>query len=101
MMLWDCRGFYADGRLTADAEPPRWAELIGEHPTVSETAERLRQAGFTHLLFGVRSADFFAQHDPRGEQGRAIEYFINEFQPACARLVRQDAGAVLYELTCP
>jgi hypothetical protein len=56
--------------------------------------------GVSHLMLSRSDADFILQHDPTGEHLKAIQYYLDEFQPQCAKIIYHDDWTALSELNC-
>jgi hypothetical protein len=101
LMMWDGQGYYCDERCLPDTDQSQWVRLAASRPVPRVLAAELRQAGISHLLFSHDSDVFVEAHDPRGLHRSARDYFLDEFAPACTRVVRGGGWVDLYELTCP
>jgi 4-amino-4-deoxy-L-arabinose transferase-like glycosyltransferase len=100
MLLWDGRGYYCDQRCLADTDHARWTSLVGSSASLADVNQRLKEMGITHLLVNWADVDFILQHDPTGEHKRALDFFKQQYVPACAHPVYQDDWAELYEISC-
>jgi hypothetical protein len=100
LMMWDGRGYYCDNRCLPDTTQFQWMVLAGSTRGVGATAAELEALGATHLLLSKGDIAFVAQRDRTGRHQRALEYFREEFQPACARTLYEDDAAAVYEVVC-
>jgi len=100
LMMWDGRGYYCDARCLPDTAQSQWTDLVESTGDTRSAAMELRSRGVTHLLLSLADAAFVAQRDRTGRQQRALDFFLQEFQPACTRTLYQDTGAKVYEVAC-
>ncbi len=100
LLMWDGEGYYCDARCLPDAEQSRWTQAVVETYDVAAVTARLRSMGVTHLLYSMQNAEFIKGHDPVGQQRQAIDFFWQQYQPACARQLYSDKYNVLFEITC-
>jgi hypothetical protein len=100
MMLWDGRGYYCDSRCIPDSDHSQWTRLFLAQPEVPRLARDLHAMGVSHLMLSRSDADFILQHDPTGEHLKAIQYYLDEFQPQCAKIIYHDDWTALSELNC-
>lgn len=101
MFLWDGRGYYCDERCIPDDEQSAAIRLSIDSPAPQRLARDLNEQGITHLMLSVPDASWFIfYHDPRGWHQDAFDYFDDTFLPACGRLIFEDKGIKLFELTC-
>jgi hypothetical protein len=101
MQLWDGQGYYCGERCLPDPEQSRWTYLYGQYPQVPDLAQALHQQRVSHLMVSQGDVEFILAHDPSGRQRQAYDFFVRQFQPACARPVYQDAHTTIYRLICP
>jgi len=101
LFLWDGRGYYCNQRCIADDEQSTAIRLSMDSPAPQRLARDLDEIGITHLMLSVPDASWFIfNHDPRGWHQDAFDYFDDTFLPACGRLIFEDEGMRLFEITC-
>lgn len=100
LMMWDGQGYYCDERCLPDTDQSQWVRIAASRPAPAALVADLQQAGISHLLFSHDSDFFLQEHDPHGLHRSARDYFLDEFAPVCARVVRAGGWVDLYELTC-
>jgi len=100
MMMWDAQGYYCDARCLPDSTQARWAQMASAARDVPSVAAELRSMGVTHLLLSSADAEFIAQHDPTGRHRWALNFFLDEFRPACTEQVYRDDYVHVFELVC-
>jgi hypothetical protein len=98
-MMWDGKGYYCDHRCLPDAEQGQWTRLVSTSDSMQQVIATLREMGITHLLISG-DVGFILNHDPSGQHQKAFDFFVNEFQPLCARQIFHDQWTILYEFTC-
>lgn len=100
LFLWDSQGYYCEASCWPDTEPSRWTEIFQSTRTVRGMAARLKSLGVTHLMLSNEGGAFSSAHDPTGQTQRAVDFFLRDFQPACAQELYRDQWAAVYELIC-
>jgi len=100
MFMWDAQSYYCDERCWPDHDHGRWLRLAVQGD-VQSVAQSLRNDGVTHLLFSIEDVGYVLLHDPQGGQSRALDFYVEEFRPACTREVFSTEWTHLVELTCP
>lgn len=101
MFLWDSRGYYCDSRCMPDSNQSNAIVLALHSPPVAGLAHELRAQGVTHIVIHATDVKWFIEHhDPNGYHSAALQYFQEQFLPACARSIYQDDATELFELTC-
>jgi aryl-alcohol dehydrogenase-like predicted oxidoreductase len=83
-----------------DTAQSQWTLLAGSASNPKTLAARLRERGITHLLYSPNDARFVVQRDATGQHQQALDFFQNQFLPACAQAVYQDTDAAVFEITC-
>ena len=100
-MLWDGKGYYCKDRCIPDIDHSQWADIVFmSQQNVAATAGALQARGATHLLVNYQDADYILQHDPKGYQRNAMNFFVEEFVPNCTKKLFTNEWTALYELTC-
>ena len=100
LMMWDGTGYYCGASCLPDADQSNWTRLIDPTSTPTTVARQLKAMGVSHLLYNGRDAQFFVDHDPRGRHRRALEFFQEEFLPACTEELHRDGQLLLVRITC-
>jgi 4-amino-4-deoxy-L-arabinose transferase-like glycosyltransferase len=101
LMMWDGQGYYCGERCLASTEQAGWLQRATAAPEVAALSRSLQEQGITHLLFTTSDIIFFREHDPTGKHRWALDFFLEEFRPACTDEIYADRRASLFELTCP
>ncbi|MCB0162659.1 MAG: glycosyltransferase family 39 protein [Anaerolineae bacterium] len=99
-MLWNARSYYCDDRCLPDLNQYQWVQLTQPSATVSEVAARLREKGVTHLMVSIEDVEYRLIQSDGQLHRAALQFFRDEFQPACTRELYQDDWVRLYEFTC-
>jgi hypothetical protein len=100
LMMWDGMGYYCGPRCLPDADQSNWTRMIDTTSTPAAVAAELRTKGITHLLFNEREAAFFLHHDPSGQHRQALDFFRQEFLPACGQEIYGDSYMHLVKIDC-
>lgn len=101
LFLWDSRGYYCDTRCIPDSNQLNAVILAVDGLSPEELTHELRSQGITHLMIHTIDAEWFIEHhDPNRYHSLALQYFQEQFLPACARSIYQDDTTELFELTC-
>jgi hypothetical protein len=100
LMMWDGRGYYCDARCVIDTDQSGWTRLVLSASDPLDVASHLQGMNVTHLLFNVKDANLFLEHDPTGYHHQAVRFFHQEFQPICTQEIYRDETIVLFKLTC-
>jgi hypothetical protein len=100
LLMWDGRGYYCDARCLPDTAQSQWTQLVEAVADPAELAALLRGRGITQLLYSPGDAQYIAQRDQTGRHQHAIDFFQQQFRPACTRVLYEDEFSKLYELTC-
>jgi hypothetical protein len=61
---------------------------------------RLHAIGVTHLMYSNPDAAFVQGHDPTGQQQLAIDFFWQQYQPACTKQLYRDEWTSLFKIVC-
>lgn len=99
-MMWNARGYYCDDRCIPDLNQRQWMEMVLSSESVPSVAAHLRAMGVTHLLLSVEDVDYRLIQKTSKPHYKAVEFFQDEFRPACAKEFYRDDWTTLYEFTC-
>ena len=103
-LMWDGRSYYCEERCLPDSGQLNWTyEVLRAGFDLDRLLEQLGDPGVTHLLLSEGDVSFMLLQDPTGVHRRALVFFREVFEPACARAVFGQPGmdeAVVYEITC-
>lgn len=101
LFLWDGRGYYCDARCIPDHDQSLAVRLTLQSPPPEQLAQDLRSDGITHLMLSSTDADWFIQHhDPNEYHRMAMQYYREQFLPACGKSIYKDEGMELFEIVC-
>lgn len=101
LFLWDGRGYYCDARCIPDHDQSLAVRLTLQSPPPQQLAHSLRSDGITHLMLSSTDANWFIQyHDPNQYHRLAMQYFREQFLPACGKSIYKDEGMELFEIVC-
>jgi hypothetical protein len=99
LMILDGRGYYCDNRCLPDIDQARWTTMVQEAPTIGKMINLLREKNITHILYNHEDVNFFLNgHDPTGKIRTAVDFFMNEFRPACLRNIYKDELVEIFEI---
>jgi hypothetical protein len=99
-MLWDARTYHCDSRCLPDWQKKQWVELTTSNPSPTTVAAKLSEMNVTHLLLSREDVDYAVMNDPTGLHLQALQFLLEDFNPACTNEIYQDEWTMLYELTC-
>ncbi len=101
LFLWDGRGYYCDSRCVPDYSQSLAVRLTLRSAPPQQLAHELRSDGITHLMLSSPDANWFIQHhDPNHYHRRALQYYREQFLPACGKSIYKDEGMELFEIFC-
>lgn len=98
-MLWNTRSYYCDDRCIPDYQH-EWVRLTQPPVNVASIAMHLREKNVSHLMFSIEDVDYRLIQRNGQLHLDALQFFRNEFLPACTKEVYKDEWITLYEFTC-
>lgn len=98
-MLWNTRSYYCDDRCIP-AYQSAWVRLTQPPADVAAVAARLREKDISHLMLSIEDVEYRLIQRSGPRHLEALQFFRNEFQPACAKGIYKDRWVTLYEFTC-